>query len=188
MAEWRARGFVPQFCWYHMVAALSEPLPIPPTGCSATLRELRVGEEFDMVQMVNRSFGRERLKVGCIKKWKQEYVDFDENWIHVADVDGKIASITVSLPDRRYNEHFGEKRGYLGPAATLPEFRCKNLGTALNAKAMNFLLAKGYDSVALYTDSLNVASNKLLRKLNFKICHIWTQMIKHLKTSPNVAG
>ncbi|MEM2780808.1 MAG: GNAT family N-acetyltransferase, partial [Candidatus Bathyarchaeia archaeon] len=70
------------------------------------------------------------------------------------------------------------KRGYLGPAATLSEFRGKNLASALTRKAMNFLYEKGMDTVSLYTFEGNIPSITLLKKLGFKVQHHWKFMHK----------
>ena len=97
----------------------------------------------------------------------------------LADFEGKIVSVVVSRRDLEYNRYFKAKRGYLGPAGTLPEFRGKGLASALTRRAMNFLYEKGMDSVALYTSENNAASIALLRKLGFKIRHNWKFLYKY---------
>jgi len=76
--------------------------------------------------------------------------------------------------------HF--KRGYLGPAATLPEFRNKHLASALTAKAMNFLFEKGMDSVRLGTSEQNISSITLLRNLGFQVDIVRKILRKELKS------
>jgi len=175
---WMARGYRRGICWDHMVSPLVASKVSPPSGCNTLLRELRPDEEADLIEVVNASFGRERLKKGCVERWKEEHGDFDESWIHVAEVDGRMVSAVVSSPDREYNEYYGKRRGYLGPAATLPEFRCRGIAGSLVVKAMNFLFSKGLDSVSLYTDEKNSASQALLRRLGFVVRHRWVEMAK----------
>jgi ribosomal protein S18 acetylase RimI-like enzyme len=98
----------------------------------------------------------------------------------VFEIDKKIVSVVVSRPDVEYNEFFSGRRGYLGPIATIPEHRGKNLASALTRQAMNFLFEKGMDSAALYTSEQNVPSVNLLRKLGFKVGHHWKLMRKNL--------
>jgi len=176
---WKRRGYTQENVWCHMIAQLKAVAPIPPSRCSAILRSLRKDEEAEMVEMANKSFGFQRLSLGCTKRWKEEHPGFSEEWIHVAEVGGKIVSIIVSLPDEEYNESFGSRRGYLGPAATLPGFTGMGLATALTRRAMNFLIEKGMDSVNLYTSETNNASIKLLQRSGFKMVSRWIEMSKH---------
>lgn len=81
-----------------------------------------------------------------------------------------------------------QRRGYLGPAATLPEFRGRGLASALTQKAMNFLFVKGMDSVALYTGERNKPSVHLLKKLGFRVGHHWKILVKRLRTTGSVTG
>jgi len=129
---------------------------------------------------VNAGFGWQRLEIGIIQRWKHECPVFTEEWVHVAEHNNKIVSVVASRPDEDYNEFFSRKRGYLGPAATLPEYRGKNLASALTIRAMNFLFEKGMDSAALYTSEKNAVSIALLRKLGFKVAHNWKFMRKNL--------
>lgn len=182
--EWVERGYKLEGGLYHMVARLDslEPLPKVPKG--VILRNLKSDEEKEFVAAVNAGFGSERLKIGIIQRWKSENSPFTEEWIHVAELESKIISVVASRPDINYNKFFGGKRGYLGPAATLPEYRGKNLASALTRKAMNFLFEKGMDSVALYTSEQNVSSLTLLQKLGFKIGHHWKFMRKTVDKVP----
>ena len=75
----------------------------------------------------------------------------------------------MAKPDTDCIKYLHLKRGYLGPAATLPEFRNKHLASALTARAMNFLFEKGMDSVRLGTSEQNVSSIALLRSLGFQV-------------------
>jgi ribosomal protein S18 acetylase RimI-like enzyme len=76
------------------------------------------------------------------------------------------------------------KRGYLGPAATLSEFRNMHLASALTAQAMNYLFEKRMDSVRLGTSETNVSSNALLRKLGFQIEDVKKLLRKKLNNAP----
>lgn len=176
--EWTQRGYKPEGGLYHMIAKLDSVKTIPKVPEDIIIRSLKPQEEKELVEAINAGFGWERIKLGAIQKWKSESPLFNEEWIHVAEVNNKIVSVVVSRPDVEYNEFFSGKRGYLGPAATLPEHRSKNLASALTVRAMNFLHEKEMNSVALYTSEQNIPSIKLLQKLGFKIGHHWKFMRK----------
>ncbi|MEM3623099.1 MAG: GNAT family N-acetyltransferase [Candidatus Bathyarchaeia archaeon] len=178
--EWIKRGYRAEGGLYHMIAKLEGLKPLPKIPEGTVLRSLKPNEEKKFVEAVNAGFGRERVTMGSIDRWKSEFPPFNEEWIHVAEFGNKIVSVVVSRPDAEYNKFFNGKRGYLGPAATIPEYRGKNLASALTCRAMNFLYAKGMDSVALYTSEENVPSVALLQKLDFKVGHHWKFMRKNL--------
>jgi len=182
ISEWVERGYKLEGGLYHMVARLNGSRLIPHVPEGVVIRSLKPDEEKELVEAVNAGFGHERLKLGVIQEWKSEYPYFSEEWIHVAEFDNKIVSVVVSKPDLKYNEFFGGKRGYLGPAATLTEHRGRSLASALTRRAMNFLFEKGMNSVALHTSEQNIASVSLLKKLGFKIGHHWRFMRKHFDT------
>ena len=94
----------------------------------------------------------------------------------MAELNNKIVSVVASRLDIEYNEFFGGKRGYIGPATTLSEHRSKHLASVLTCRTMNFLFEKGMNSVALYTSEQNIPSLTLLRKLGFKVGHHWKFM------------
>jgi ribosomal protein S18 acetylase RimI-like enzyme len=75
------------------------------------------------------------------------------------------------------------KMGYLGPAATVPEFRNKHLASALTARAMNFLFEKRMESVRLGTSEQNVSSIALLRSLGFQVDSVRKILRKKLKNA-----
>ena len=177
--KWARRGYRIEGGLYHMVAELDSVKPLPPVPEGFVLRSLRKGEEEEMVETINRAYGKERVSRSSIERWRKDDPLFNEEWIHVADFEGKIVSVVVSRRDLEYNRYFKAKRGYLGPAGTLPEFRGKGLASALTRRAMNFLYEKGMDSVALYTSENNAASIALLRKLGFKIRHNWKFLYKY---------
>jgi len=178
--EWIERDFKPEGGLYHMVARLDGLRPLPKVPKGVIIRSLKPEEKKEFVEAVNAGFGWKRLKVGAIQRWKTECPPFSEEWIHVAELDNKIVSVAVSRLDVDYNTFFGGKRGYLGPTATLPEYRGKHLASSLTRRAMNFLFEKGMNSVALYTTEQNVPAVTLLRKLGFEIGHHWKFMRKKL--------
>jgi len=160
----------------HMRLAGLKTIPKIPEG--VLLRSLKPEEENEFVQLVNTGFEYERIRPGDIQKWKTENPPFDEEWIHIAESNGKLVSVVVAKPDVGYNRFFNAKRGYLGPAATLHEYRGRNLASALTVNAMNSLFEKGMDSVCLFTLETNVPSVKLMRKIGFEIGHSWKFMHK----------
>ncbi len=179
--EWIQRGYKLEGGLYHMVAILRNERSLPNVPEGIVLRTLRKDEEAAFVETVNSGFQSERVKTGDLKKWKHESPPFDEEWVSVAEINGRIVSVGVAKPDTWFNEFFKGKRGYLGPAATLPEYRGRNLASALTVRAMNFLLSKGMDSVALYTSEQNAASFSLLKRIGFEVSHHWRFMRKHFE-------
>lgn len=180
LKDWSRRGYSPDTVWCHMVAALKGVEPIPPVKCEATLRSLRPWEEAELIDMTNRAFGFERLSKGCLQEWKDCHPGFSEEWVQMAEAGGRIVSMVVATPDDEFNENFGGRRGYLGPAATLPEYKGMGLVTALTRRAMNFLFEKGMDSVTLYTSETNASSIKLLLRLGFQTRSRWVRLAKQL--------
>ncbi|MEM2412222.1 MAG: GNAT family N-acetyltransferase [Candidatus Bathyarchaeia archaeon] len=186
MEFWVRRGYNAEGGLYHMTAKLEGVEPLPEVPAGTVIRSLKPGEEKTLIQVVNISYGWERLREDSIATWKAEHPPFNEEWIHVAEINGKIVSAVVSRPDTEYNRYFNARRGYLGPAATLPEYRGRNLASALTRRAMNFLYEKGMDTVSLYTLEQNTPSVALLKKLGFKVQHHWKFMYKTLaKNAPN---
>ena len=178
--EWLQRGYYLNGGLYYMLTELAELKAIPEIPENVVLRSLKPKEENEFVQLVNNGFGYERVRPGDIQKWKTENPPFDEEWIHVAESDGKLVSVVVAKPDVGYNRFFNAKRGYLGPAATLHEYRGRDLASALTVRAMNFLFEQGMDSVCLYTLETNMPAITLLRKIGFEIRHSWEFMHKHI--------
>jgi ribosomal protein S18 acetylase RimI-like enzyme len=168
ISNWLARGYVLCPGFQRMTAKLDKKRPIPDLPAGTVLRSLRPDEEEKLVEVINAGFGWERLEKGTIEEWKSDDPLFNEEWIHVAEVEGKIVSAVVSKQDADHMEHFGIRRGYLGPAATLPEYRNKHIARALTARAMNFLLDRGMTIVRLGTAEKNVSSQALLRSLGFQ--------------------
>ena len=177
--EWVQRGYFPNGGLNYMVKKLTGLKPLPKIPDGVLLRSLRSEEEKEFVQLVNAGFDFERVKMGDIQKWKIESPPFDEQWIHVAEIDEKLVSVVVAKPDIGYNRFFNAKRGYLGPVTTLREHRRNNLASALAVRAMNCLFMQEMDSVCLFASQTNIPSITLLRKLGFEIEHSWNFMFKH---------
>jgi len=182
ISEWIERGYKAEGGLYHMTATMRETMPLPKVPEGVTVRSLKPEEEKELVEAVNKGFGWERLKAGAIQEWKNDFPPFTEEWVQVAELEGKIVSVVVPRPDTHYNVLFGANRGYLGPAATISECRSKSLASALACRAMNFLFERGYDPIALHTQEQNIPSVTLLRKLGFKIGHHWKFMRKNTIT------
>jgi len=179
--EWTERGYSIEGGLYHLIARLDSLKPVPEVPDAIILRSLETDEESAFVEAVNAGFGWERLRLGIIEEWKKGNPPFNEEWVHVAEHAKRLVSVVVSRPDTGYNQHFNGKRGYLGPAATLSEYRGKSLASALTRRAMNFLFENGMHSVALYTSDENIASLVLLRNLGFTTGHHWRFMRKKLR-------
>ena len=155
---------------------------------SSATRSLRTDEKEQFVEAVNRGFGWKRLELGDLEEWKVEDPPFTEEWVQVAEVKEKIVSIVVAKPDTDSIMYLHLNRGYLGPAATLREFRNKHLASALTARAMNFLYKKGMDSVILGTSEQNVSSITLLQSLGFHVENVRKILRKELReTCPPTA-
>jgi ribosomal protein S18 acetylase RimI-like enzyme len=188
IADWTNRGYVLEPGYQRMSAKLDGLRPIPKVDEDTKLRSLRPDEEEQFVEAVNRGFGWKRLERGDLETWKVEDQPFTEEWVQVAEVKERIVSIVVAKPDTDSIKYLHLNRGYLGPAATLPEFRNKHLASALTARAMNFLFEKGMDSVRLGTSEQNISSIALLRSLGFQVENVRKILRKELrKTHPPAA-
>jgi len=181
--NWIKRGYELQPGFQRMSAKLNDTIPIPKIATDVILRSLRNDEEKEFIEAVNAGFGWQRLELGDLAIWKSEDPPFDENWVQLAEIGGKIASTVVAKPDTDAIKYMHLKRGYLGPAATLPEFRNRHLASALTARSMNFLLEKGMNSVRLGTAEQNVSSNALLRSLGFRVENVRKTMRKKLRNT-----
>lgn len=182
--DWIKRGYAANPGWLRMSAKLEGLTRVPTIDEDIKLRSLEPNEEEKLIQVVNTGFGWQRLQTGDLESWKSHDPPFSEDWVQVAETNGKIVSAVVAKPDTDYNKYLHLNRGYLGPAATLPEFRNKHLASALTARAMNLLLEKGMNSVRLGTSEQNVSSIALLRSLGFKVDIV----IKVLRKNLNIPG
>jgi ribosomal protein S18 acetylase RimI-like enzyme len=180
--DWLNRGYVLQAGFQQMSAELRGLKPTPEVPEGIELRSLRSDEEEKLVAVMNTGFGWQRLKLGDLGTWKSNDPMFSEDWIQVAETGERIVSAVVARPDTDYVKYLHLKRGHLGPAATLPEFRNKHLASALTARAMNFLFEKGMDSVRLGTSEENASSIALLRDLGFHVDGVAKILRKKLET------
>ncbi len=169
--EWIDRGYAPNGGLYQMSAKLDRPRILPTLLEGFRIGSMKLGEEPEVVATVNAVFGWDRLKPDFVEKGKADSLPFNEEWVHVAYHGNKVVSVVVAWPAVKFNAYFGAERGYLGPAATLTDFRAKKLASALTVRAMNFLFGKGFDQVILHTSELNVPSVTLLRNLRFEVMH-----------------
>ena len=181
--DWINRGYVLNPGWLRMSAKLDRLKPIPEIAEGIKLRNLKSEEEEELVALMNTGFGWQRTELGVLGKWKSDDPPFSEDWVQVAEVDERIVSAVVAKPDTDYVKYLHLKRGYLGPAATLPEFRNKHLASALTVRAMNFLFEKGIGSVRLGTSEQNVSSITLLRSLGFQVDIVRKILRKKLKSA-----
>jgi len=167
--NWIDRGYKLEPGYQRMSAKLDGLRPIPEVTEEIKLRSLRPDEEEKLIAVMNTGFGWQRMELGDLDTWKSENPPFAEDWVQVASAGERIVSAVVAKPDTDCIKYLHLKRGYLGPAATLPEFRNKHLASALTALAMNLLFEKGMDSVRLGTSEQNVSSIALLRNLGFRV-------------------
>jgi ribosomal protein S18 acetylase RimI-like enzyme len=179
--DWIDRGYISYPGFQRMSATLDDLKPIPELAEGIKLRGLRPDEEEKLVAAINAGFGWQRLEPGVLETWKSEDPPFSEDWVQVAEIGERIVSVVVAKPDTDYVKYLHLKRGYLGPAATHPEFRNKHLASALTAKAMNFLFEKGMDSVRLGTSEQNISSITLLRSLGFQVDIVRKALRKELR-------
>jgi ribosomal protein S18 acetylase RimI-like enzyme len=169
--EWVERGYAPSGGLYQMIATLDGSRPVPTLQEGFSVGSMTPGEEKEVIATVNAVFGWDRLKPDFIEKSKIDSPPFNEEWIHVAYYEGRVVSVVVAWPAVKFNAYFGTRRGYLGPAATLPEYRSKKLASALTVRAMNFLFEKGFAQVVLHTNEANVPSVTLLKNIGFEVGH-----------------
>jgi len=180
--DWINRGYVLYPGFQRMSAKLDGLKPIPELAEGIRLRSLRPDEEEKLVAVTNAGFGWQRFEPGILETWKSEDPPFNEDWVQVAEIGERIVSAVVAKPDTDYMKYLHFKRGHLGPAATLPEFRNKHLASALTAKAMSFLFEKGMNSVRLGTSEQNISSITLLRNLGFQVDIVRKILRKKLKS------
>jgi ribosomal protein S18 acetylase RimI-like enzyme len=183
ISAWVKRGYSLEPGYQQMTSKLDSARTVLKVGKNVKLRTLRKDEEEEIVEVVNAGFGHKRLEIGDLEAWKSVDAPFNEDWVQIAEVDGRIVSVVVAKPDTDSVRYLHLRRGYLGPAATLPEFRNMHLASALTAQAMNCLFEKGMDSVRLGTSETNVSSNALLRNLGFQIGDVTKILRKKLNNA-----
>ncbi len=179
-----SRGYWPQGSLYQMLIELDRPRSMPPVPQGYLLRSPRPEEEEALIRVVNTAYEGERLRPGALASWGEEDPEFSPEWVQVAEYEGELVAAVVARPDRDFNEHFQARRGYLGPAATLPAHQGKGLAKALTARALDFLQERGLKAASLYTWSGNAAALKVLRSLGFRVGHEWKIFTKPVRVPP----
>jgi len=168
-----SRGYEPEGSLYQMMIELDRPRPIPSVPPGYLLRSLRPDEEEALIRVVNTAYQGERLRPGVLERWQEEDPAFKPEWVQVAEHQGRLVAAVVARTDREFNLHYKAKRGYMGPAATLPEHRGRGLNKALTVRALELLRAQGLERACLYTWSGNAAALRVLRSLGFQVGHEW---------------
>jgi len=184
LAEWRARGYLVDGGIFHLVADLTGRTSPPSLSPRLSARSVEPRELDQVVEVVRSAYGWERLTVDQIESWKTQYPPFDERWILAIERAGRLVSIIVARPDGEYNDRHGARRGYLGPAATLPAHRRQGLAAFLAVRASDLLVAHGMRSAAAHVYETNTASLALTRTLGFEVRHHWVYVRKTLDPAP----
>jgi ribosomal protein S18 acetylase RimI-like enzyme len=140
------------------------PAVSPPEGFM--IRHLLDGEDPQLIDLVNSSFGWPRLRQEEVDSWRRS-PNFSNEWIHVAECGSRLVSVTVCKEDEDYNRSHAPKRGYIGPGATLPEFRGRSLASLLMTSVINFLHDRRFGEAVLYTSDANAPSLAMLRRTGF---------------------
>jgi hypothetical protein len=96
MAEWAERGYAPDGGLYQMVAKLDSARQIPPVPEGIVLRSMKPSEERKVMETVNAVFGWERLRNDFVEKGKEDSPPFDEEWVHLAEYQGRILSVVAA--------------------------------------------------------------------------------------------
>lgn len=178
--DWIEKGYAQDGGLYQLVARLDQVRLVPPVPDGIALRNMASDEEADVVSTVDRVFGWERLKPNFVERGKIDSPPFDETWVQVAELGGKMLSVVVAWPAVKFNHYFGAKRGYLGPAATVPEFRSKKLASALTVRALNVLFQNGISEAVLHTSERNLPSVNLLKNIGFEVMHDFKFLRKNI--------
>lgn len=181
IAFFSARGYQIESSLYQLVRGLDQPPPPPHLLEGYIVRSLRPDEEEALIEMANAAYNSERLRPGVLAKWTGQDPDFRIRWVQVAEYEGQLVAMVRGCSDREYNEHYNARRGYLGPAATLPAHRGKGLSKALTVRAMNTLREHGMQTVCLYTWKGNPAALELTGDLGFRLGHEWKILRKTLR-------
>ncbi len=167
----------------HFTRSLSSLPPEPPIPQGISVRNLREGEEAELIELINSSYQRERLQRVEIDRWFREDPDFSVDWVQVAEKDDMLVGAACARSDAQYNEYYGARRGYLGPTGTRPEFRGKGINRYLNWRAMKFLHERGMTAVSLYTAEDNAPVHKIMRDLGYELKHTWFGFTNKLEDS-----
>jgi ribosomal protein S18 acetylase RimI-like enzyme len=174
------RGYKPESSLYQMVVELAGARTLPQAPPGYLLRNLRPDDEEAFIQVVNEAYGGERLQPGVLARWEAEVPPFSAEWVRVAEHDGELVAAVVVRPDWKFNRYYHAKRGYLGPAATLPSHRGKGLAKALTSRALDLFKGQGFESASLYTWSGNAPALKVVKSLGFRVSYEWRILEKRL--------
>jgi GNAT superfamily N-acetyltransferase len=176
------RGYVVEPGYCHFVAPLEELPPQPTVNLNGfQVRSMTSSEEAEVIRVVNASYGHERITKFHFERWMKQDPLFNDDWVLLATVDGKITAVACSRQDLRYNQTYNKRRGYLGPGCTLPEFRSKGINKALNWYGMKFLRDKGMQEVSLETAEANEPIHKLAADLGYQRRFVWKRLRKTLQ-------
>lgn len=184
IAEYEEWGFRLDGGLLQLTRPLGEMPPQPPIMKGARIRSLKNGEEEEFVKLLNTSYARPRLTLKDLKAWHRDDPQFNYDRVQVVEYQGKLIGAGVSRTDIEYNAHYHKKRGYLGPAGTLPEFRGRGLNKAVNWHAMKSAKEHGMDSVSLYTHEENFPILKLTYDLGYTLVYHW-KLLRRRKTAEN---
>jgi ribosomal protein S18 acetylase RimI-like enzyme len=177
MAGWLAsRGYAVEPGFWHFVAPLAI-LPKEPVVEHVHIRSMKKSEMGEVIDVVNAAYRKRRLTQDHFSRWRRQDIQFNEDWVLVAILDEKIVGVLCLREDLQYSQVSGKRRGYMGPAATLPQYRSHGIGRALNWCGMKFLKAHGMDEVSLYTEENNIPVHRLVLDLGYEHRQTW----KHFK-------
>lgn len=173
-------GYARKGSLYQMLIDMESPRRVPPVPPGYRLRSLRAEEEAQFVRLVNVAYEGERLQPGTLARWQTETPDFSAGWVQVAEFEGRLVAAVVARTDREFEFCSGVKRGYLGPAATLPDHQGRGLAKALTVRALNFLWERGMRAASLYTWSGNRAAVRVVNSVGFRLANEWHILTKSL--------
>jgi ribosomal protein S18 acetylase RimI-like enzyme len=154
---------------YHLTRTLTKIPSSPKLAKHVSLRSLEkeetLAQAFKIITYRNTN--------NLLKDWKETDPNFTLEWIHVAEIKGKIVSVVCTRTDHKYNKHFQARRGKIGPLATLPEYRERGIAKALMCKALNFFTSQKLDIASLKVIENNLSAQNLYRTLGFKTKQKW---------------
>lgn len=180
LALFAASGYQTQSTSYHMVAELDRSRLLPQVPEGYVMRNLRPHEEQALIRLANTAYRTQRLQPGILTKWRTEDFAFNLDCVKVAQHETDLVAVVVARSDDEYNRYYHARRGYLGPAATLPAHSGKGLSKALTAAAMNSLRDRGMHTVCLHTWQTNQPALAVTQGLGFRPAHKWAVLHKRL--------
>lgn len=175
-----SRGYAMEPGYSHFVAQLAT-LPKEPVVQGVLFRSMKNSEVSEVIDVVNSAYGKRRLTPEHFDRWRREDPLFNEDWILVAVSEGKIVGVVCLRQDLDYNRVYAKHRGYMGPAATLREYRSRGIGKTLSWHGMEFLKARGMDEASLYTAENNLPVHKMVLDLGYENRYTWKRFNKTLR-------